>query len=44
MATRIVNRAIITIQVLSWVAIIIVLGMISTIIGVGIYGSLGIAH
>jgi hypothetical protein len=44
MGTGIANRAIITIQVISWAAIIIVLGMILTIIGVGIYGSLGIAH
>jgi hypothetical protein len=44
MSTRIANRAFITIQVISWAAIIMVLGMILTIIGVGIYGSLGIAH
>jgi hypothetical protein len=44
MDTRIANRAIITIQVISWAAIIIVLGMILTIIEVGIYRSLGIAH
>jgi hypothetical protein len=43
MDTRIANRAIITIQVISWAAIIIVLGMILTIIGVGIYRSLAIA-
>jgi hypothetical protein len=43
MDTRIANRAIITIQFIRWMAITVVLGMILTIIGAGIYRSLGIA-
>jgi hypothetical protein len=44
MDTRIANRAIITIQVISWMAIITVLAMILTIIAASIYGSLGATH
>jgi hypothetical protein len=44
METRISNRAIITIQIIHWMTITIVLGMILTIIGAGIYRSLGIAQ
>ena len=44
MDTKIANRAIITIQVISWMAIITVLGMILTIIAASIYGSLGATH
>jgi hypothetical protein len=44
MDTRMTGRAIVTIQVISWVAIIIVTGMILTVVGASIYGSLGIAH
>ena len=44
MDTRIANRAINTIEAISWTAIIIVVGMILTIIGAGIYGSLGLVQ
>jgi hypothetical protein len=44
MDTRIVNRAIVTIQVISWVTIIIATGMILTVIGAGIYESLRTLH
>ncbi|MCU1300196.1 MAG: hypothetical protein JWQ87_480 [Candidatus Sulfotelmatobacter sp.] len=44
MDTRITNRAIITIEAISWTAIIIVVAMILTIIGAGIYGSLGLVQ
>jgi hypothetical protein len=40
MGTRIASRAIVTIQVISLVAIIIVMGMIVSLIGASIYGSL----
>jgi len=44
MDTRIADRAIVTIEVMSWVAIIVVMGLILTVIAASIYGSLGIAH
>ena len=44
MDTKIADRAIVAIQVIRWMAIIIVMGLISTVIGVSIYTSLGIAH
>jgi len=44
MDTKIADRAIVAIQVIRWTAIIIVMGLISTVIGVSIYTSLGIAH
>ena len=44
MGTRIANRAIVTIQVLSRVAIIIAMGMILAVIGSSIYGMLGTTH
>jgi hypothetical protein len=44
MDTKIVDRAIVAIQVIRWTAIIVVMGLISTVIGVSIYTSLGIAH
>jgi hypothetical protein len=44
MGTRIANRAIVTIQVISRVAIIIAMGMILTVIGASIYGMLGTTH
>jgi hypothetical protein len=42
--TRIANRVIVTIQVISRVAIIITMGMILTVIGASIYGMLGTTH
>jgi hypothetical protein len=44
MGTRIANCAIVTIEVISRVVIIIVMGMILTIIGASIYGMLGTMH
>lgn len=44
MDTRIANRAIVTIQVISRVAIVITMGMILTVIGASIYGMLGTTH
>jgi len=44
MGTRIVNRVIVTIQVIRWAAAIIVTGMILTVIGAGIYESLRTLH
>jgi hypothetical protein len=44
MGTRIVNRAIITIQAISWVATIIVMGMILSLLGASIYSSLASVH
>lgn len=44
MDTKIADRAIVAIQFIQWMAIIIVMGLISTVIGVSIYTSLGIAH
>ena len=44
MDTRIADRAIVTIEVMSWVGIIIAMGLILTVIAASIYGSLGIAH
>jgi hypothetical protein len=44
MDTRIAERAINAIEAISWLAITIVMGLILTVIGVSIYGSLGIAH
>lgn len=44
MDTRIANRAISTIETLSWVAITVVMGLILTVIAVSIYASLGITH
>ena len=44
MYARIANRAIVTIQVISRVAIVIAMGMILTVIGTSIYGMLGITH
>jgi hypothetical protein len=42
--TRIANRAVITIEVISWAAIIIVMGMILSVIGTAIYGVLVAKH
>ena len=44
MDIRIAGRAISTIEVISWAAITIAMGLILTVIGASIYGSLGIAH
>ena len=44
MDTRIAARTVITIEVISWVAITSVMGLILAVIGASIYGSLGIAH
>jgi len=44
MDTKIPDRAIVAIQVIRWMAIIIVMGLISTVIGESIYTSLAIAH
>jgi hypothetical protein len=44
MDTKIADRAIVAIQVIRWMAIIIVMGLISTVIGASIYTSLRIAH
>ena len=44
MDTRVANHAMVTVQVISWVAIIIVMGTILTIIGASIYGMLGATH
>jgi hypothetical protein len=44
MDTRIADRAIITVEAISWVAIIIVMGLILSIIGASIYGSLSATH
>ena len=44
MGTRIANLAIVTIQIISRVAIIIAMAMILTVIGTSIYGMLGMTH
>jgi hypothetical protein len=44
MGTRIANRAVVAIQIMSRVAIIIAMGMILAVIGTSIYGMLGITH
>jgi hypothetical protein len=44
MTTRQTRSAIVTIEVISWVAITAAMGLILTVIASGIYGSLGIAH
>lgn len=44
MDTRIANRAIVTIEIISRAAIIIVMGMIFAVIGVSICGMLGTTH
>ena len=44
MDSKIADRAIVAIQVIRWMAIIVVMGLISTVIGASIYTSLGIAH
>jgi hypothetical protein len=44
MGTRIANRTIVTIQVISWVATIIVMGMILSLLGASIYASLASVH
>jgi hypothetical protein len=44
MPTRQTRSAIVTIEVISWVAITAAMGLILTVIASGIYGSLGIAH
>jgi hypothetical protein len=44
MDTRIARRGARTIEVISWASITIVMGLILTVIGASIYGSLGIAH
>lgn len=41
---RIVNRAIITIQVITWLAIIITMGMILSLIVASIFGTLSRVH
>jgi len=43
MDTQTAGRAISMIEVISWAAITIVMGLILTVIGVSIYGSFGIA-
>jgi hypothetical protein len=40
MGARIINRIIMTIQVISWAAITVVMGLLATIIAASIYGSL----
>jgi hypothetical protein len=42
--TRIASRSVLTIEVISWVAIIIVMGMILTVIGTGICETLVATH
>jgi hypothetical protein len=42
MDPKIAELAIITIQVIRWAAIVVVMGLISTVIGASIYGSLGV--
>jgi hypothetical protein len=44
MGARIASRAIVAIQVIRWMAIIVVMGMISTVIGASIYESLRAQH
>jgi len=44
MRRTIANRAFVTIQVISQVAIVIAMGMILTVIGMSIYGMLGATH
>jgi len=44
MTTKQARSAIVTIEVISWIAIIAAMGLILTVIASGIYGSLGIAH
>jgi|HubBroStandDraft_2_1064218.scaffolds.fasta_scaffold2792603_1 hypothetical protein len=44
MDTKIADRAIVAIQVIRWMAIIVVMGLISTVIGASLYASLAIAH
>jgi hypothetical protein len=44
MGARVASCAIAAIQVIRWMAIIIVMGMISTVIGAGIYESLRTQH
>jgi len=44
MGARIANRAIVAIQVIRWMAIIVVMGMILTIIAASIYRSLGTTY
>ena len=44
MDTKIADRAIVAIQVIRWMTIIVVMGLISAVIGASIYTSLGIAH
>jgi hypothetical protein len=44
MESRITNRAIITIRLISHLAIIVTMGMILTVIGASIYGMIGATH
>jgi hypothetical protein len=44
MGAKIANRAIVAVQIIRWMAIIIVMGMILTIVAASIYGSLGTTH
>lgn len=44
MDTRIADRALSMIETIRWVAIIIVMGLILSVIGASIYGSLGNMH
>jgi hypothetical protein len=44
MTTKQTHSAIVTIEVISWAAIIAAMGLILTVIASGIYRSLGIAH
>jgi hypothetical protein len=44
MCTRIANRVIVAIQIISRAALIIAMGMILTVIGTSIYGMLGTTH
>jgi hypothetical protein len=44
MSTKIANRAIATIQIISWAAIVIVMGMIFTVIGISVTECLANTH
>jgi len=44
METRIADRALNIIEIIRWAAIIIVMGLILSVIGASIYGSLGAMH
>jgi len=44
METRIADRALNIIEIVRWAAIVIVMGLILSVIGASIYGSLGNLH